>query len=472
MGQFFTPAPVARMMASMFSVRADTIRLLDAGAGVGSLFAACVEHFCTTRSKPKRIEVCAYELDESLLSYLEDTADLCGALCEQADIVFAFDLRIENFLESISDQVANMFSDTGRTFNAAILNPPYFKIGARSAERRMIRKIGVETSNIYTGFVAGAIRVLEKNGELVAITPRSFCNGPYFRPFRRFLLERMSFRRIHVFHSRSATFRGDDVLQENIIFHAKKTPRGQFVELSASVGPDDRDTYRRRERYDHVVQPDDTDYVIHVGADGEAEGIRESYARFGCSLDDLGLAVSTGRVVDFRVRDYLHANRQSGDVPLIYPVHLRDGFVRWPNGNGRKPNAIAVCDATQRLLVPSEFYVIVKRFSAKEERRRIVAAVYDPARLDCDEVGFENHLNFFHSSGRGIDKKLAKGLAVFLNSTLVDRYFRQFSGHTQVNATDLRNMSYPSRDKLITLGNKVADVFPDQKEVDRLLSTI
>ena len=48
---------------------------------------------------------------------------------------------------------------------------------------------------------------------------------------------------------------------------------------------------------------------------------------------------------------------------------------------------------------------------------------------------------------------LAKGLAAFLNSTLVDSYFRQFNGHTQVNATDLRLLKYPSLKTLIKLGS-------------------
>ena len=64
--------------------------------------------------------------------------------------------------------------------------------------------------------------MLVNGGELVAITPRSFCNGPYFKPFREDFLETMSLRRLHVFKSRSAAFSRDAVLQENIIFHAVK----------------------------------------------------------------------------------------------------------------------------------------------------------------------------------------------------------------------------------------------------------
>lgn len=47
---------------------------------------------------------------------------------------------------------------------------------------------------------------------------------------------------------------------------------------------------------------------------------------------------------------------------------------------------------------------------------------------------------------------LARGLAVFLNTTAVDEHFRRFNGHTQINATDLKPMEYPSRDALIQLG--------------------
>ena len=67
-------------------------------------------------------------------------------------------------------------------------------------------------------------------------------------------------------------------------------------------------------------------------------------------------------------------------------------------------------------------------------------------------VAFENHLNVFHNQKHGIQENLARGLTVYLNSSIVDETFRRFSGHTQVNATDLRLIKYPNRDILFSLG--------------------
>src|SRR5205085_6772368 len=122
-------------------------------------------------------------------------------------------------------------------FNAAILNPPYRKINSDSHTRRLLREAGIETSNLYTGFLALAAKLLCEGGEMAAICPRSFCNGPYFKPFREQFLDAMSLRQLHVFESRSAAFQHDDVLQENIIVHAAKSPdKPTSVIISASSG--------------------------------------------------------------------------------------------------------------------------------------------------------------------------------------------------------------------------------------------
>jgi hypothetical protein len=125
----------------------------------------------------------------------------------------------------------------------------------------------------------------------------------------------------------------------------------------------------------------------------------------------------------------------------------------WPLIDSKKPNAIERNAETEKWLYPNGFYCVVRRFSSKEEKRRIVVSVVDPKTFgDVPVLGFENHLNLFHEKKNGIPEPLAWGKAVFLNTTAVDEQFRRFNGHTQVNATDLRMMSYPSREALIGLG--------------------
>jgi adenine-specific DNA-methyltransferase len=116
--------------------------------------------------------------------------------------------------------------------------------------------------------------------------------------------------------------------------------------------------------------------------------------------------------------------------------------------------------------VPNGNYVLVRRFSSKEERRRVYASLIDAGDLPGNKVGFENHLNYFHNNGHGLDTALAHGLAAFLNTTMVDQMFRQFSGHTQVNASDLRAMRFPTVEQLKTLGNAVDGAINDQEVVD------
>ena len=197
--------------------------------------------------------------------------------------------------------------------------------------------------------------------------------------------------------------------------------------------------------------------------------MRQKITRLTTPLAKLGLEVSTGRVVDFCAKQFLVRDPEDGTAPLIYPCHFNGCFVRWPKPGGRKPNAIRAIHPSQELLVPGAIYVLVKRFTSKEERRRLVACIYDPQRILSERVGFENHLNYFHTRGRGLPMELAKGLAAFLDSTVVDVYFRQFNGHTQVNATDLRNLRYPNRAELESLGRRIGDAFPSQGELDALV---
>jgi adenine-specific DNA-methyltransferase len=473
-GQFLTPAPIAHFMAGLFQRDIAEVRILDAGAGAGVLSAAAVETFIPRKGRLRSIEVVAYESDELMLPYLENALGRCKAACTKAGIAFRGEVRANDFVAAgVSQTDEGLFAGGAERFTHAILNPPYKKINGQSQTRKLLDAAGMEVSNLYAAFVWLAAKMLEPGGELVAITPRSFCNGPYFRRFRLALLEMMALRRIHVFQSRKKAFRDDDVLQENVIVHAVRVGRKpKHVTISSSEGSDFHEVSVRRVPYEHMVLPHDRDAFIHLVLNDEDEDVMHRMRRFGTPLDQLGIEVSTGRIVDFRAREHLRLQPEAGTAPLVHPCHFERGFVRWPAESDKKPNAIVSSEQTRDLMVPAGHYVLTKRFSAKEERRRVVAAIYDPQRVQSPLVGFENHLNYFHVAGKGLPPNLAKGLAVYLNSTLFDRYFRLFSGHTQVNATDLRKMRYPTREQLMRLGARVDNGFPDQEAVDTILEKV
>ena len=173
--------------------------------------------------------------------------------------------------------------------------------------------------------------------------------------------------------------------------------------------------------------------------------------------------------MDFRLKEHWLAEPKGGCVPLLYTHHFRGGRFTWPMEH-KKPNALRLNEDTRKCFMPRGCYVLTKRFSAKEERRRVVAYVIEPKQLEHELYGFENHLNVFHHRKQGLPSDLAHGLGLFLNSTIVDRHFRNFSGHTQVNATDLRAMRYPSRETLVRFGKWARTQHAlSQEDIDRYI---
>jgi adenine-specific DNA-methyltransferase len=181
LGQFLTPAPVADFMAALFGPVPDVVRLLDAGAGAGGLTAAFVSRICKKMDGVRAIAATVFEIDPAIQGSLVATMRDCHHRCARASIRFEFSVNPTDFIQEMSARLAgDLFGTMPPAFNVAIVNPPYRKIGTDSAERRALRSVGVETSNLYTAFVALIHRLLVPGGQVVGITPRSFCNGLIF----------------------------------------------------------------------------------------------------------------------------------------------------------------------------------------------------------------------------------------------------------------------------------------------------
>ena len=458
LGQFMTPSQIATFMAGLFTY-GKSASLLDAGAGIGSLTSAFLDQAIMHGTK---VSVETWEIDPTLQRYLAETL-----ASYEARGLGSIETKINgsDFIEEASFIVS---MELPKRYTHAILNPPYKKLNSNSKHRHLLRTVGIETCNLYTAFVALAVLQMQKGGEVVAIIPRSFCNGTYYRPFRELILGSCAIRQIHLFESRSKAFGDDEVLQENVIIHlVKGEPQGRVI---VSTSHDARFTDLERVEFDPsaIVKPGDPECFIHVPTEED-----DTKAPTLCThtLKELGLEVCTGPVVDFRLKEFWSKDPAENTVPTLYPHHFTEGVFTWPKVH-KKPNALLRAPEVEKGLMPRGAYVLVKRFSAKEERRRVVAHHLRAGALDSDKIGFENHWNVFHVGKRGLDADLASGLAVFLNSTVLDAHFRVFSGHTQVNATDLRSMKYPSHSQLVALGKMAKGQPTDQATIDRLLEQL
>ncbi|MFZ1438255.1 MAG: Eco57I restriction-modification methylase domain-containing protein [Candidatus Microthrix subdominans] len=431
-GQYFTPLPAARILAGLPRIpEGSSVRILDPGAGTGILAAAIAERLHAARPE-LRLHITVVENDAALHPALQETLrSISGSTGATFDLIDA------DFLP--------WALSTSSRYNVVIQNPPYAKLRTGSTPQNSLRAAGINVPNVYAAFLALGLRLLDRGGQQVAITPRSWMNGPYYSPFRRELVSTAGINAVHTFESRSKIFGDMGVLQESIVVAATvgETPRDVVIHTSHdhSSAPSSRTV-----SYQDIVTHD----FIHVPATEEdAQAVKWMTDHAPYTLADLGLTVSTGKVVDFRSRELLHHEQIDGAVPMVNASHLRGGVTQHPVGT-KKPewfHADSVSDS--RLLVPQGTYVLTKRFSAKEERRRVVAGVWQSS----EPVAFDNKVNYIHQHGGGMNEQVAHGLAVFLNSTQLDNYFRVFSGHTQVNATDLRQMGFPSIEQLWALGD-------------------
>ena len=479
-GLFLTPAPVADFMARRITAEAHEIRILDPAAGTGILCCAAVEHLASRHVKPRIVKLIAHEIDRDLLPPLRAVLDHLADWCSRRHGVTVF-VRIEttDFILANAKLLRPRGLFPGRSaaepFDVVIANPPYFKIGKDDPRAAALAEVVHGQPNIYALFMAAGAALLRQRGDFVFITPRSFASGPYFRQFRRVFFDLIRPTRVHVFGSRRDAFRRDAVLQENVIVcgirqdHWPETT----VEISSSLGVDDLGESSVREvPASTALDLDSTEKVLRLPVCDDDERALAVVDAWPSSLSDLGLNISTGPVVAFRANRFIAEDGEIPvtHVPLLWMNHVRAMEARWPLSR-HKPEYI-VRRGAGALLLPNRNYVLLRRFSAKEEPRRLTAAPFIAADFEGPEVGLENHLNYVHRPGGELSEDEAWGLAALYNSRLLDTWFRTINGNTQVNATELRAMPLPAHETIVALGQRVKHMPDPAAEVDALVDSM
>ena len=433
-GQFFTTEQTAKFMSEMFDINLTLhiINICDAGAGTGVLTAALIEHILNLGYKGHIHAVC-YENDSHVLPLLRENLDF---IIEGHNITY--EIREVNYLTTPPIE--------GEMFDYIIGNPPYKKIGKDAPEALALPYVCYGAPNLYFLFWTRAIDALRPGQEMVYIVPRSWTSGAYFAKFREYIFSHSVITRMHLFASRDKVFNGESVLQETMIIKMRKvTEAPKTVTITTSSTSDFSDNTFFEAPYSVVVP--DSHYVFLVTDEQEATTLAKLSA-FSDTLVSVGLPMKTGIIVDFRTREVLREEDGPETYPLLYSQHIRDGRVIWPAGKEGE----YICTDREGFLQENVNYLLVKRFTAKEEKRRLQCGIYNCA--DYPQYRFvstQNKVNFIKCDT--LEK--AYGLYVLLNSTLYDTYYRILNGSTQVNSTEVNSIPVPDADTISAMGRQL-----------------
>jgi adenine-specific DNA-methyltransferase len=448
-GQFFTSVETARFMASLFNLAGlkKCISILDAGAGSGILAISIAERILQQDASVK-VEVVCYENDPHVLPLLKSNLELVKKEYKK----FSYEVIEDNYILSQRDSFnGNLFASETKKYDMIIGNPPYKKISKDAPEALAMPEVCHGAPNLYFLFAAMGIFNLKENGQMVYITPRSWTSGAYFESFRKYLISNTSLERIHLFESRTDVFDKESVLQETMIFKLKKQQKhSPNVTISTTNGNSDFSKIHRFEApYDTVVSPL-TNYV-YLPANKENLNVLKTISSFGNTLPSLGMKMKTGLVVDFRVPELLESEKTENNVPLFYSRHIKEGKVSFPAGIEHE----FVSNEKQSLLQKNRNYLFVKRFTSKEEKRRLQSGIYLKRKFpEYQFISTQNKINFIDGEEE-LSECTVYGLYVLFNSTLYDSYYRILNGSTQVNSTEVNSMPIPNLIQIQEMGRKL-----------------
>ena len=482
-GQFLTPSAIARFMGNMAKSDKSHLSILDPGCGTAILSCAIIETLVSANSDLRSINLDTYELDKEILPYTTCILDYLKEWLGNKNISFQYVISTEDFIlknASVLKSEITLFNFTKPSeYDFIISNPPYFKLNKEDSRAKATESITCGQPNIYALFMAVASKMLTSNGQLIFITPRSYASGGYFRSFREFFFSNVTINQIHLFDSRKDTFNRDKVLQETLILKATKKDElneDPIVAITSTSGIADLSRPRLKTYpQNQILNLNSKEKILHIPVNDEEEEIIDLFHSWNGSLHKYNIQISTGPVVAYRASEYIREIYENGKVflaPLIWLHNVYKMRVDWPIHKPNKGQYIQICDGSQSQLLLNKNYILLRRFSAKDDKSRLIASPYDAKSQEAEFIGIENKVNYIYRPKGELERNEIIGLAAILNSKLFDNYFRIFNGNVNVSATELREMPLPSLVLIKQIGDQLIlnNMDFSQEQIDVLVN--
>lgn len=464
-GQFFTPLAVAQFMSNQArEIEKPNIRILDPGCGVGILAASMIESLVVKNLKLKSVTLTCVEVDMGVLPYTRQLLNYIQNWLNDRNIAFTYKLINDDFILRFTPSLHT--SDSEEEFDYIISNPPYFKLSKSDPRSVALAGLNFSQPNIYSAFLTVAANLLDKAGQMIFITPRSFTAGLYFTSFRKYFFKNMKLDFVHLFDSRREVFQKENVLQETMIFTASRIensvhPDPPVIKVSISAGTKDLDASILREyKTNNIIVS--ADKIIHLPSSDSESDVLSIFQTWHGSLHQYGIEISTGPIVSFRNSNLISESPCiDGCVPMLWLHNIVQMKIQWPVEKPGKGQYIKSSSFDKSLLLPNRNYVILRRFSAKGDSHRLISAPFteeiisDVLLKSAHLIGVENKLNYIYRPYGTLTNIEAIGLSALLNSRLFNIYFSSFNGNVNVSAYEIRKMPFPPHDQILEIGEKI-----------------
>lgn len=466
-GVFYTPPALTHRLlhlASKAGVDWAKARVLDPGCGGGAFLTpvalkilsaldvkdpvAILEHIST--------HVRGFELDRF-------SAWISQVVLESAlrEVCRAAGMRLPGVI-TVCDALSRQPEEEG--FDLVIGNPPYGRLTLEPELRAHYRRGLHGHANAYGLFMDLGVRWARSGGTIAYITPTGFLGGHYFKELRKLMADEAPPLAIDLVTSRKGVF--SDVLQETLLATYRKGGKARQARVHI-LALHDEATLEVSLAGSFSLPGIKTDPWLIPRSGHQAELITR-LRNMPHRLSDYGYKISTGPLVWNRHKPQLHINPVSGSYPILWAECVTsDGrFEHRTEKKNHKPYLRP--KQGQEWLLTEDPCVLVQRTTAKEQRRRLIAAVL-PGKLirKFGAVSVENHLNMV----RPVVEKPAVSLrviAALLNSEVVDTAFRCISGSVAVSATELEALPLPPPE----VARRVEDLMEDGVTDEALQSYI
>ena len=449
-GCYFTPPRIALLMANQLPLHHDSLTILDPGSGAGILSAAACQ-LAAERRNISQLHIDAWEQNQTLAEITQHTLQEAKQWLELRNISFTFTVTPGDFL------LNRRFLNQSQPYDAVISNPPYGKLSKTNSLITTDTNFTHGHPNAYTAFMARSLQLLRPKGTAVFLVPRSFTSGSMFQHVRKNLFRCATPTALHLFNSRKDIFKNQGVLQENLLItlQTRDSPTQEHrVLITQTEDSQNPNTAPGLEvNTDLILQPGKHHLPIPIPTTTTDIQNLERLRQMTHTLNSLGLTASTGKVIIFRHIQHLTNHINDSTVPLLHIHHVQPMSIDPDKTKKGKPSRIHVNRDTTTLLIPGSTYILVRRFSPKEQYPRIIAAPLFPNNPGTHPVALENNLNYIHSPMTPMDPRLATGLAAYLNSELPQHWAKLHIGNNHIGATDLNTLPLPTREHLLNIND-------------------